>query len=79
MKALFLLLSLILAPYGRTGLSLNGEWSAIVDQYDKGMAKGMYMDALPEGTTEFKEYAYDGGLRLQVPGDWNHQNPVFRR
>lgn len=75
MKALFLLLSLILAPYGRTGLSLNGEWSAIVDQYDKGIAKGMYMDALPEGTTEFKEYAYDGGLRLQVPGDWNHQNP----
>lgn len=32
MKALFLLLSLILAPYGRTGLSLNGEWSAIVEQ-----------------------------------------------
>ena len=32
MKALFLLLTLIFAPYARDGVSLNGEWSAIVDQ-----------------------------------------------
>ena len=75
MKALFLLLTLIFAPYAREGISLNGEWSAIVDQYDKGMNKKLFTDAVPSGKTDFVEFSYEGGLKLQVPGDWNHQDP----
>ena len=75
MKALFLFLSLIFAPYVRESISLNGEWAAIIDQYDIGLNKKLFTDAKPRGKTDFVEYSWEGGLRLQVPGDWNHQDP----
>ena len=75
MKALFLILSLIFAPYVRERISLNGEWAAIVDQYDIGLHKKLFTDAKPRSKTDFVEFSWDGGLRLQVPGDWNHQDP----
>ena len=72
-------LSLLPNPYGREQLSLNGEWSAIVDQYEVGTGKKMWLDRAPSGKNEFLEYSWDGALKLEVPGDWNHQVPELWR
>ncbi len=74
MKAVLLFFALIFAPFSREGISLDGEWPAIMDQYDKGIDKKMFTDAKPAGKTSFVEFSYEGGLRLKVPGDWNHQD-----
>lgn len=64
--------------YGRDFLSLNGRWDAIVDPYDQGEPKKIYENRSPQGNTDFYEYSFDGGLRLEVPGDWNSQNPELK-
>ena len=61
--------------YGRQSLSLNGSWNAIIDQYDKGLNKKLYLDRKAGKNSEFIEFSYDNGMTLQVPGDWNHQRP----
>lgn len=68
-------LSLIAAPYNRDFQSLDGQWSAIIDQYETGTGKGIYIDKKPEGKTDFIEFSWDGAMKLDVPGDWNHQRP----
>ena len=75
MKVLFLLLALLANPYGREGISLDGKWSAIVDQYEVGASKKLWLDREPADRTEFLEYSWKGGMTLDVPGDWNHQEP----
>ena len=74
MKLLLLVLSLIVNPYAREGMSLDGKWQAIVDQYDTGVGKKLFLDRQPASKTEFLEYSWAGGLQLDVPGDWNHQD-----
>ncbi|MDE6491473.1 MAG: glycoside hydrolase family 2 [Muribaculaceae bacterium] len=59
-------------------MSLNGKWSAIPDLYDQGTRMKVYENRHPEGTTDFYEYSFDGGLRLDVPGDWNSQSPELK-
>ena len=76
---LSLALNLLPNPYGREHLSLDGEWQAIVDQYDVGMNRPLYLDRKPQGKTEFIEASWEGGLTLQVPGDWNHQQAELSR
>jgi beta-glucuronidase len=61
--------------YGRNSQSLNGKWDAIIDLYDHGREAQIYMDKKPEGKTDFYEYSFENGLRLNVPSDWNSQNP----
>ncbi len=61
--------------YGRDCQSLNGKWAAIVDPYDQGIPKEIFLNRTPQQDTEFFEYAFEGGLRLEVPGDWNSQRP----
>lgn len=61
--------------YGRHCQSLNGKWAAIVDPYDQGIPKEIFLNRKPQNDTEFFEYAFEGGLRLEVPGDWNSQSP----
>ena len=78
MKVLLLVLSLIANPYAREGISLDGKWQAIVDQYDTGLGKKLYLDRQPASKTEFLEYSWTGGLQLEVPGDWNHQEESLR-
>lgn len=83
-KILLLLLSLLAVAtsdastltnvYGRDYRLLNGRWNVIVDLYDQGQRMKLFENRLPEGNTDFYEYAFDGGLRLEVPGDWNSQN-----
>lgn len=61
--------------YGRERLSLNGKWNALVDLYGQGYKNRFYLDRRPEGKTDFYEYSFENGLRLDVPGDWNSQTP----
>ena len=66
-------------PYGREQVSLNGEWSAIIDQYDVGTGKQLWLDRKPANNQEFLEYSWDGALKLDVPGDWNSQDKELWR
>src|SRR5574344_437068 len=60
--------------YGRNYISLNGKWNTIIDPYDKGEGMKIYQEKTPKNNNEFYEYSFDGGLQLNVPGDWNSQN-----
>lgn len=59
--------------YGRETQSLNGKWDAIIDLYDQGRKNKIYLNQKPQGKTDFFEYSFDHGLRLNVPSDWNSQ------
>jgi len=64
--------------YGRNIQSLNGKWDVIIDQYDQGRKNKIYLNKKPEGKTDFYEYSFDNGLRLNVPSDWNSQLPELK-
>lgn len=64
--------------YGREYRLLNGKWNAIVDLYDQGTRMKVYENRTPQGNEDFYEYAFEGGLRLNVPGDWNSQMPELK-
>lgn len=68
----------IVNVYGRDYQLLNGRWDAIVDLYDQGERMKVYENRSPQGLTDFYEYSFDGGMRLEVPGDWNSQNPELK-
>ncbi|MBD5233333.1 MAG: glycoside hydrolase family 2 [Bacteroidales bacterium] len=70
--------SMLTNVYGRDYRMLNGRWDAIVDLYDQGDRMKVYENRSPQGTTDFYEYSFDGGLRLEVPGDWNSQSPELK-
>lgn len=61
--------------YGRSRWSLNGKWNAIIDLYAQGRGNNIYLNKQPEGKTDFYEYSFENGLRLNVPSDWNSQLP----
>ncbi|AKC88229.1 beta-glucuronidase [Pseudoxanthomonas suwonensis] len=76
--------------YTRATHTLDREWKAIVDPYENGYydyryqpfdqraepPRGAYfMDAKPASPTELIEYDFDQAMSLQVPGDWNTQDP----
>ena len=69
---------LITNVYGRDIHSLNGKWNAIIDLYDQGQRMKIYENQQPKGNIDFYEYAFEGGLRLNVPGDWNSQSPELK-
>ena len=64
--------------YGRTYEMLNGKWNAIVDLYERGEDSKLFLNQKPTAKTDFYEYSFDGGLRLNVPGDWNSQLPELK-
>lgn len=64
--------------YGRDLQSLNGRWDAIVDLYDQGYKNQIYLNRTPQGKTDFYEYSFENGLRLNVPSDWNSQIPELK-
>lgn len=66
-------LDLMTNVYGRDRQSLNGKWDAIIDLYDQGRRNKIYLNQKPQGKTDFYEYSFDHGLRLNVPSDWNSQ------
>ena len=64
--------------YGRQYQLLNGKWDAIVDLYEQGVRSKIYLNRKAQGKTEFYEYSFNGGRRLNVPGDWNSQDPQLK-
>ncbi|WP_174805787.1 glycoside hydrolase family 2 protein [Hymenobacter jejuensis] len=76
---------------GRRILNLNGSWNYIIDPYENGFydyrreafdqsksGKGGYYDNQKPSSkqeTELIEYDFDKSAALQVPGDWNSQDP----
>ncbi len=64
--------------YGRDYQLLNGKWNVIVDLYDQGEKMEIYKNRTPQKNEEFYEYSFEGGLRLNVPGDWNSQTPELK-
>lgn len=64
--------------YGRKYQSLNGKWDAIIDLYDQGYNNKIFLNKKPQGKTDFYEYSFDNGLRLNVPADFNSQRPELK-
>lgn len=60
---------------GRTSISLNGIWRAIVDPYETGTGMRFYENAKPKNPRDLVEYDFDTSATLHVPGDWNSQRP----
>ena len=67
----------IINAYGRDSQSLNGEWHAIIDPYERGRWD-MWKNRKPQNNNEFREYSFDEGLTLNVPGDFNSQLPELK-
>ncbi|WP_158796476.1 glycoside hydrolase family 2 protein [Pedobacter sp. L105] len=73
----------------RKSLSLNGKWEYIVDPYETGFYDYRYKELkennpdaywntdVQVNKTEKKEHGYVEKYSLEVPGDWNHQEPQF--
>ena len=68
---------------GRQRISLNGPWNIIVDEHqigDQGLFGGAYFE-IPTVQTgmELVEHSLDPRRQVNVPGDWNTQDPhLFR-
>lgn len=62
-------------------ISLNGDWSIIVDPYENGFYNyryeeskwGYFKNAKPKSKSDLVEYDFDKSDLLKVPGDWNTQ------
>lgn len=70
--------NIITNVYGRNTQSLNGKWNAIIDQYNQGRQNKIFLNKKPESKTDFYEYSFENGLRLNVPSDWNSQLPELK-
>jgi beta-glucuronidase len=63
-------------PRGRLHESLNGTWQAVIDPYDRGALGGIAPRAAePTSPSDLAEFSFENGLTLNVPGDWNTQDP----
>ena len=83
--------SLIQNAPARRVLSLNGRWNYIIDPYENGFydyrreafdqsktGKGGYYDNQKPSKAqepELIEYDFDKSATMQIPGDWNSQDP----
>ena len=73
----------------RRTVSLNGKWQYIVDPYETGFynyrwaernendREAYWSSDIPDNKTDRKEHGYSDKYTLNVPGDWNSQNPKF--
>jgi beta-glucuronidase len=69
--------------------SLNGKWQYIIDPYETGFRnyrwdernendrEAYWNSDVPENRTDRKEHGYSDKYSLNVPGDWNSQDPKF--
>jgi len=68
--------------HARAPLVLNGSWQAAIDPHGVGELLGIAARAAePRSPSDHAEFSFENGLRLEVPGDWNTQDPrlVFYR
>jgi beta-glucuronidase len=75
--------------FARQTTSLNGQWHVIVDPYDTGycdyrrqpydaggkVTGGYALDKQAKDKSDLIEYNFDTSPTLNVPGDWNSQEP----
>ncbi|OIR14914.1 beta-glucuronidase [mine drainage metagenome] len=75
--------------YARKSVNLDGTWSRIIDPYDNGYydyrmkpydasphpTGGFFLDRKPKDKSDLVEYDFDTSPTLNVPGDWNSQDP----
>ena len=67
----------------RNPISLNGSWHYIVDVQEEGYydyrmnptRSGFFRNAKPRRPEDLIEYDFDKAPTMQVPGDWNTQDP----
>ena len=57
----------------RTTVSLDGNWSSIVDPYESGISSRYFEKEKPKSKSDLIEFDYDHSPKLKVPGDWNTQ------
>jgi beta-glucuronidase len=70
---------------GRTTISLQGTWNAILDPFETGLHMKFFENAHVKDKSELIEYNFDVAGTLKVPGDWNtqrdslmfYENPVW--
>ncbi len=75
--------------YARDITSLNGKWQYIVDPYETGFydyrwaerregdGEAYWNTDIPKNKSDRKEHGYSDKYSLNVPGDWNSQDPKF--
>ncbi len=62
--------------YARDHVSLGGRWQAVIDPYGRGDLAGIAPRAVEPATpSDLAEFSFENGLELDVPGDWNSQDP----
>ena len=54
-------------PDGRTTISLDGMWNAIVDPYEIGVNAKFFTNAKPKTKSDLIEYDFDRSGKLRVP------------
>jgi len=63
-------------PRAREHTSLNGSWQAVIDPYARAELGGLAPRAIePAHPADLAEFSFENGLTLEVPGDWNTQDP----
>ena len=82
--------NLIMNVDGRNTVSLNGTWSYIIDPYENGFYDYRYKERnendpeaywnrpVTNNRWDRVEHDYTGKHTLEVPGDWNSQDEVFK-
>ncbi|MDA3930520.1 MAG: beta-glucuronidase [Prolixibacteraceae bacterium] len=63
---------------GRNCINLNGQWPVIIDPTGTGNWRQVWKSNVPQNKTQFFEYSFDGGPKLNVPGDFNTQHPDLK-
>ena len=66
---------------GRDTLSLDGQWTYIIDPYENGYynhryephTHGYFKNAKMTSPSQLLEYNFDTADKITVPGDWNTQ------
>jgi beta-glucuronidase len=73
----------------RKSISLDGKWQYIIDPYETGFynyrfeeraekdREAYWNSDVPDNKTDRKEHGYTNKYTLNVPGDWNSQDPKF--
>ncbi len=62
--------------YARDVTNLGGQWEAVIDPYGAGDLLGVAPRGVEQASpSDLSEFSYRNGLVLEVPGDWNSQDP----
>lgn len=81
---------LITNTAARQSLSLNGKWEYIIDPYETGFydyrfkeraagdREAYWNSDVPDNKLDRKEHGYISKYSINVPGDWNSQDPKFK-